>query len=218
MHDESGRERDPGCGQRRLVAIEPLHRVGVVRRSRDERDAPVALPDQVVGRESSTGGVVRVEAVDAVPGELPARDHQRHAARQVLQLPVGQAAGEQDDAVDPAAEQVGDTAPLVALAPVAADEQCRVLRAHETRFDPGQSLPVKGTVDRLGHDTDAHRPAASQRASNRVRHEPQLGDGCLDGPHLRVPDPRGAVQDSRDRARRYAGLFRDHRQRDGRAV
>ena len=129
------------------------------------------------------------------------RDDQRHAAREIDEFLVRQATGQQDDALDAPAEQVVDATPLIALAPVAADEERGVIGPQQALLDPGQRDAVERAVDGLRHDADAHRLAARERSRHRVRHELQLGDGGFDGAYLRLADARGAVQDARNGAR-----------------
>ena len=194
--DQLARERDLAGGQGGLVAIEPLQRVRMIRRPRDERDPAVPLPDQVVGREACTDRAVHVQAVNAFPIDAPAGHDQRHAARKVEEFLVRQATGQQDDAFHAPAQQVIDATSFVALAPVPADEERGVVGSQQALLDRRQRLTVERAVDGLGHDTDAHRLAAGKRACHRVRHELQLGDGGFDGPHLRFADPCGPVQDA----------------------
>ncbi len=182
----------------------------MVRRARDERDPAVPLPDQVFGREACAARAVHVQAIDAFPIDAPAGHDQRHAAREVDEFLVRQAAGQQDDALHAPADQVIDATPFIALAPVSADEERGIVGPEQALLDRGQRHAIERAVDRLGHHADAHRLATRQRARHRVRHELQLGDRGFDGSHLRFADACGPVQDSRNRARRHAGLGRDH--------
>jgi hypothetical protein len=201
------------CLDRRAIAPQPLVGIGVGWVAGDEGDLPVPQGQQMVGREPGAFEVVEVQRRELGTCELAAGDDHRHRLGDVAQRRVAEPTGQHDDAVDPTRAQGLDAASLFRRIPLATDEQRAVTRPVEFILDAAQRHAVEGAVDRLGDDADAQGAPTGQAAGHRVGHEAELCDRLVDRLLLLATDHRRAIQDARDRARRYTGQAGHHVER-----